>query len=98
MNAARGRADRAAVLLRAGDPVRKTIIGSAVIDLRGRLVVPRTRGCRAVDADDSALVAAGDHAFRIRGIGPELMVVVAARRPFDWRPRFACVSRTIDRR
>jgi hypothetical protein len=62
MNAARRRADSAAVLLRAGDPVRKTIVGSEVIDLCGGLVVPRAPRDCAVDANDRALIA-GDESF-----------------------------------
>ncbi len=35
-----GRADRAGILLRAINPVRKAVVGADVINLRGRLVVP----------------------------------------------------------
>src|ERR1700752_5456453 len=98
MDAARRRADCATVLLRARDPVRKTIVSSEVIDLRRRLVVPRAPGTGPVPANDCTLVARDDHSFWIVGIDPELMIVVAAGRAFDRRPRFAGVGRTIHRR
>src|SRR5690349_856389 len=98
MDAARWRADRAAVLLRARDPVWKAMVGRDVIDLRSRLVVPRTPRRRAVDTHDRALIAPKDHSFRIVGIDPELVIIVAARRAFDRRPGFAGVSRSIHRR
>ena len=81
--AARWHADRAAVLLRAGHPVRKAIVGGDVIDLRGRLVVPRAPGRGAVHADDRALIAAENHPVRIVRIDPELVIIVAAGRAFD---------------
>jgi hypothetical protein len=54
--AAAGGADRAALLLAAIDPVGKLVVGDDVIELRGRLVVPRTPGLAVVDADGRALI------------------------------------------
>ena len=50
-------ADRAAFLLAAAQSIRKRVVGADVIELRGRLVVPRAPGLAAVDGDDRALVA-----------------------------------------
>src|SRR6185503_16619698 len=98
MNAARRRADRAAVLLCPGDPVRKTLIGGDVINLCGWLVVPRAPGGGAVDCYDRTLITGDDHSLRIVWVDPELVIIVAAGRAFDWRPCFAGVSRSIHRR
>src|SRR6185503_7205637 len=98
MITARGRADRAAVLLRAGYPVRKTIISRDVIDLRSWLVVPRAPRRGTVYSHNRALIARDDHSFRIVRIDPELVIVVAAGRAFDRRPRLARISRAIHRR
>src|SRR5207302_2203983 len=60
------------------------------VELGGRLVVPAAPGAAAVEADDGALVAAHDHPGRCRGIDPQLVVIVATRRPLDGgegRPR-----------
>src|SRR5262249_60793762 len=51
-----------------------------------------------VNADDRSLIAGEAHAFRIIGIDPELMEVVAGGIAFDGRPRFARVGRAIDGR
>ena len=99
--AARPHGDRAAVLLRAGHPVRETVIGRHVVDLRDRLVEPRApfrRVGRSVQADDRALIARDDHDVRIGGVDPKLMIVVAARRAAH-RPRaerFPAVLRSLN--
>src|SRR5882762_7366697 len=98
MDAVRRRADRAAVLLRAGNPVGKAIVGGDVINLRRWLVVPGTPGHSAVNGYDRALVACQNHSLRIRGIDPKLMIIVAAGSALDRCPGFAPISRTINRR
>src|SRR5437899_2821494 len=95
MSAARGRADRPTVLLRAGDPVRKAIIGGDVINLRRRLVVPGAPGRSAVYGYDPALIAADNHPLWIVGIDPELMIIVAAGCTLDRRPCLAGIGRSI---
>ena len=95
--AARRNPHSTAVLLGAGGPVRKTIVGRDVVELRGRLVVPRAPSNCAVFGDDSALIAGKDHAFRVVGINPELVIIIAARRAPDGRPILAAVSGTIKR-
>src|SRR5437763_2345291 len=98
MPAARRRADSAAVLLRASEPVRKAMVGSNVIKLRSRLVVPGAPGCCAVDAHDRALVTGDNHSLWIVRIDPELVIVVTTRRALDGCPLFTGIGRTIDRR
>src|ERR1051325_8284731 len=67
-----------------------------MINLRSGLVVPRAPRCCAVNGDDRALVTGDDHSFRIVGINPELVIIIAARRAFDRRPSLPSVSRAID--
>src|ERR1700752_1481899 len=98
MNAARGSANCAAILLRTGDPVRETIVSGEVIDLCGWLVVPGTPCNCAVHADDCSLVAGYNHSFRIVRIYPELMIVLSAGCTLDRGPRLARVRRAICRR
>src|SRR5271156_1456945 len=97
MAAARGNADSAAVLLGARGPVRKAIIGGDVVELRGRLVVPRAPCGRAVFGDNGALIAGENHAFRVAGINPELVIIIAARRASDGRPILAAISGPVER-
>src|SRR5208283_4657542 len=73
----------AALLLRAVDPVGKTIVGDDVIELRSRLVVPTAPSLPAVDADDRALIAGQRDGLGIPGIDPDALVVVAAGRAFE---------------
>src|SRR5260370_26582853 len=98
MDAVRRRAYRAAVLLRVGDPVGKTIVRGDVINLRRWLVVPRTPGHSGVNGYDRALIARQNHSLRIGGIDPELVIIVATGRAFDRCPGFAPIIRTINRR
>ncbi len=98
MIAARWCANGATVLLRACDPVGEAEVCGDVINLRGRLVVPRAPRCCAVNGNDRTLIAGDDHAFRIFWIDPELVVVVAAGRAFDWRPCLPGVAGPVDRR
>src|ERR1043165_3269366 len=97
MDAARRRADRATVLLRARDPVWKTIVSRDVIDLRSRLVVPRAPRRSAVDTHDRSLIAREDHSFRIVGINPELVIMSPPGAPLMGVQVFpASVDRYID--
>src|ERR1043166_5723532 len=70
MVAARRCANGAAVLLRAREPVRETKVRGDVINLRGRLVVPRTPRDRAVNRADRPLIPAEAQAFGFAGIDP----------------------------
>ena len=88
---------RAAILLRAIEPVGEAIVGGDVIDLRGGLVVPGAPGLRAIHGDHRALVAREHHAVAVFGIDPELVIVVAAGRALDGNPRLAGVERHVGR-
>jgi len=57
-----------AFLLRAVNPIRKTIIGGDVIELRGWLVVPTAPGRAAVHADDRALIRAERDDLRVSAL------------------------------
>ena len=50
--------DRSALLLPAIKPIRKSVIGADVVELRGRLVIPRAPGLAAIVGNDRALIAA----------------------------------------
>src|SRR4029077_2672130 len=51
-------ADRTAFLLTAVKPIRKRVVRAHVIQLRGRLVIPRAPALSAIHRDDRALVRA----------------------------------------
>ena len=88
----------AALLLAAEDAVRKPIVRDDVVELRRRLVVPRTPRRAAVDRDGRALIDAERDRLRIVRIDPHGVIVVAAGRAFDAGPRRAAVARAISRR
>ena len=92
---AAGNADRAALLLPAVDPVGELIVGRDVVQLRGRLVVPGAPGPAAVDRDDGPLVRGEEHDVGLQRVDPDPLVVVAAGRALDRRPRLAAVVRSI---
>ena len=78
-------ADGAGILLAGVDPVREAVVGGEVVELAGRLVVPVAPVRAAVDGDDGALVARGDHVARQARVDPEVVVVVAAGRALEDR-------------
>ena len=82
-----------AFLLRAEDAIREAIVGNDVIELRRRLIVPTAPGRATVDRNRRALIDTERDDFGIRGIDPDGMIVVAAGRAFDRRPRGAAVAR-----
>src|SRR5579863_2559313 len=67
-------ADRAALLLSRANAVRKRIVGDGMVELRGRLVVPRTPTRAAVHRDDRALIADDQNNVAVVGIDPEILV------------------------
>ena len=87
----------AALLLTAEHPIRKTIVGDHVIELRRRLVVPRAPRRATVDGDGRALIDAECDRVRIVRVDPHRVIVVAARRALDADPRRSAVERTIGR-
>jgi hypothetical protein len=58
----------------------KLIVHDDVIELCGGLVVPTAPSLSAVEADGSALPRSEDHAGRVPGIDPHLVIVISARR------------------
>src|SRR5713101_2766549 len=86
--------NRAAFLLSAANAVRKSVAGRRVIKLRCGLVVPGTPGAASVDTDNRALVADEQNDVGVVRINPNVLVVVAAGRAFDSRPRFTAIGRT----
>src|ERR1700758_1351854 len=66
-----------------------------MIDLRGRLVVPRAPGLCAINGDDRALVTRKHHAIPVSRIDPKLMVVIATGRTLYRNPRLASIQRHI---
>src|SRR6185437_4870292 len=74
-----GAGDRAAVLLRAVDVEGEILVEVGVVELAGGLVVFRTPGLAAVEADGRAAVIAFDQDLRVVGVDPEDMVVAVGR-------------------
>ncbi len=70
---------RPALLLAAVHPIRKPPISRDVIELRGRLIVPRAPRRAAVHSHDRALVAREQDDPGIPRIDPHPMIVVTAR-------------------
>src|SRR5438876_4236336 len=85
------RRDRTAFLLRAVNPIRKTIVRGQVIELRRRLVVPSAPGRTAVHANDRALIGAERDNLRIFPADPDALVTVAAGRAFESHKCFSAV-------
>jgi hypothetical protein len=78
-------------LLAAVDPVAKLPVGRHVVELRRRLVVPGRPRPAAVDGDRGPLIGGEQHDVRVHRIDPEALIVVAARRSLERRPRAAAV-------
>src|SRR5439155_6986194 len=85
--------DRTAFLLTAVKPIRKRAVRAHVIQLRGRLVVPRAPALAAVHRDDRALVRAQQNDVGIIRVNPNILVIVAAGRAAPTVPGFAAVRR-----
>jgi hypothetical protein len=87
-----------ALLLAAEHAIRKAIVRDHVVELRRRLVVPRTPRGAAVDRYGRTLIDAECDRLRIVRIDPHGVVVVAAGRTLDADPRGSAVERTVRRR
>src|SRR6202790_5180397 len=87
-----GRRNRATILLRAINPVRKSIVGAYVIHLSGWLVVPGTPGFAAVARDDGSLIASQNHSLRFIRVDPQLVIIVAARSALERGERFSSIA------
>src|ERR1700730_14641175 len=88
----------AAILLRGVGAVRKCAVGSYVIELPGRLVVPGAPCAAPIHAENGALIDAEEEAARVLWIDPEDMEVVAGGRSNVCRKGAATVERTVERR
>ena len=64
-----------------------------MIQLRGRLVIPRAPALSAIHGDDRALVRAQQNDVGIIRIDPNVLVIVAAGRAAPAVPGFAAVRR-----
>src|SRR3954468_8707420 len=69
-----------------------------MIELAGRLVVPAAPRLTAVDADDRALVDAGEQTLGLMRIDPDELEIVAARCAGERLERSAAIGRPIERR
>src|SRR5262249_20278385 len=88
---------RTALLLAAVDPVGERVVGDDVVDLRGRLVVPRPPGLAAVNRHNRPLVAGQEDDLRIVRADPDGVVVVATGGTFKGREGLATVGGTVGR-
>ena len=93
--AAAGDCGGSAILLRRVHVIGKMLVGADVIELPGRLVVPRAPAIAAVHADDRTLVDSEDHVLRVRGVDPEDVEIVAAGRARPGCKGAASVGRAI---
>ena len=96
--AAARHAHRAVLLLAAADAVGKRVVRRHVVELAGRLVVPGAPGLAAVQRDDRALIGGEQDDVGVVGIDPAVLIVLAAWRAFERRPRLAAVGRLPRRR
>src|SRR4029077_1995036 len=77
--AAVGDGGLSAVLLRGEHVVGESVVCDHVIELSRRLVVPAAPRRPRVDADDGALIDAGEEPSRISSVDPHELKIVAAR-------------------
>src|SRR5207302_7684399 len=85
--------DRAALLLPAVYPIRKTTVGCHVVELRRRLIVPRAPGLAAVDRHHRALVTREQDDRGVVRIDAQAMVVVPAGGAAERGERVPAVQR-----
>ena len=87
------RRDGSAFLLRAVNPIGKTIVGRNVIELGSRLIVPTAPRSTAVYADDRTLIGAERDNLRSFRADPNALVIVAPGRAFESQKCFSAVGR-----
>ena len=85
----------AGVLLRTHDVVGICAVGGYVVDLRNDLGVPEAPGAAVVQRDARALVGADQHAVAVRGVNPELVVVLTAGRALEGLKGEAAIGRAV---
>ena len=69
-------ADGGVVLLGTVDAIGSPVVGGDVVELGGHLVVDGRPGLAAVEGNARAAIVALNHAERIAGVDPEVMVVI----------------------
>src|SRR5208282_4819156 len=94
--ASTGDRKRAAVLLAAVYPVRISVVGGDLFDLRCFLVVPRTPGLTTVETDRCPLIAAVHDMVRLSGINPPLIRVITSGRTFKSDQRTTTIGGSVD--
>src|ERR1700722_4983682 len=77
----------------AANAVREFVCYANVVKLRGWLVVPGTPSVSTVHGDDCALIADQQNRFRVVGINPEVLVIIAAGGAAKTDPCFSAVGR-----
>src|SRR5437762_8389162 len=85
--------DRAAFLLAAVKPIRKRVVRANVVQLGGRLVIPRAPTLASVHSDDRALVRTEKNDVGIIRIDPNVLIIVATGCAAPAVPGFAAVRR-----
>src|SRR5205085_4046193 len=98
VGAAAADAGGTALLLAAVDPIREPVVGTHVVELGCRLVVPTAPGLPAVDGDRRPLVGCHQDDLRLVGVDPDGVIVVAAGRSADADPSAAAVDRAVEAR
>ena len=91
--AATGDADGAAFLLSAVETIGKRVVRADVIELRGRLVIPRAPALPAIDGDDRPLIARERDDVGVVRIDPDVLIIISARCAAPAFPGFATVGR-----
>src|SRR5690242_5729127 len=64
-----------------------------MVELGGRLVIPRAPGLAAIYRNNRALVAAEQNHVRVVRVDPEVLIIVPTRRTSPPVPRFATINR-----
>src|SRR5262249_54507182 len=85
--------DRTAFLLAAVKPIGERVVCANVIQLRGRLVIPRTPCLPAVHRDDGALVRTEKDDVGIVRVDPNILIIVTAGCAAPAIPGFPAVRR-----
>src|SRR5207237_6582791 len=76
-------------------PVRELVVGDYVIELSGRLIVPRASGLSAVNSDRRALVGGYEHDVRIVRVDPYPVVIVSSRGSLDRSESLTTIGRAV---
>src|SRR5215475_5110896 len=75
LGGARRHADGRVVLLRTVHPVGELVVRGDMVELRRQLIVNGRPGVATVEGDAGPTVVALDHALRVTGVDPQVVVV-----------------------